>query len=110
MTIDWYVYWIIGCGLAAQVWIGWQIGRVAVRLIYAAIAACSFVRFAWACGRVHGFRPMPCPRRLYALKVWADMFILLASEGPRSVSHMGGAGRWNGIGDWAVFPRKEASA
>lgn len=106
MTIDWYVYWILFCGLAVQVLIGWQLGRVLVRLAYAAIAACSFVRFAWACGREHGFRPMRGPRWAHAPKVWFDMFILLAGSGRGNVSHMGGAGSWNGIGNWTVFPKE----
>lgn len=106
MNIDWYVLWLMACGIAAQAWIFWKLGRVAGNLIYAAVAAGSFVRFAWACGREHGFRPMRCPRLLYAPKVWFDMFILLA-DGPKgSVSSMGGAGCWKGIGNWTVFPKK----
>lgn len=107
MTIDYFTYWIVGCGLAAQVWICWRGGVICGRLIYAAIAACSFVRFAWACGLEHGFRPMRCPIWAYAPVVWFDMFVLLAGSGGGKVSHMGGAGSWKGISNWTVFPKEQ---
>jgi hypothetical protein len=107
--IDWYVYWVILCGIVLNAWLALKLGRVAGHLIYAAIAACSFTRFAWACGREHGFRPMPCPRWLYAPAVWFDIFVALSGGTKGSVTHMGGAGVWRGIGNWTVFPRKEAA-
>lgn len=109
MTIEWYAYWIIGCGLAVQVWIGWKIGRALGGLLYAAVAAGSFTRFAWACGREHGFRDLRYPRWVYAPKVWFSMFCRLAGAEKGEVQAMGGSGCWKGIGNWTVYPKQEVA-
>ena len=105
--VDCYVYWVVFCGLAANLWLCVQLGGVAGRVIYAAAAAASFTRFAWACGRVHGFKVQKLPSWVYAPQVWFGFFITELGATKGSISHMGGAGTWNGIGDWTVFPRKE---
>lgn len=105
--VDWYVYWVVFCGLAANLWLCVKLGGVAGRVIYAAAAAASFTRFCWACGRVHGFKVQKLPSWVYAPQVWFGFFIAELGATKGSISHMGGAGAWNGIGDWTVFPRKE---
>ena len=105
--IELYVYWVVFCGLAANLWLCVKLGGVAGRVIYAAAAAASFTRFCWACGRVHGFKVLKLPSWVYAPQVWFGFFITELGATKGSISHMGGAGAWNGIGDWTVFPRKE---
>ena len=105
--IELYVYWVVFCGLAANLWLCVKLGGVAGRVIYAAAAAASFTRFCWACERVHGFKVQKLPSWVYAPQVWFGFFITELGATKGSISHMGGAGAWNGIGDWTVFPRKE---
>ncbi|MBF8729756.1 hypothetical protein IRZ59_04805 [Pseudomonas guariconensis] len=101
----WFAWWMFLCGLGLHLWI---FGRAIGSVIYAAIVAGSFVRFAWACGKEHGFRPMPCPRWMYAPVMWGEMFITVLGAPKGSVRHMGGAGVWSGIGNWTVYPKQEA--
>lgn len=108
MSVEWYVYWVIASGLIFNIWLTLQLGKVCGGLLYTAAAATSFTRFAWACGRVHGFRPQRFPRWMYAPSVWGSFFAASLGAGKGEVSHMGGAGVWNGIGNWTVYPRKEA--
>lgn len=105
--VEWYVYWVVISGLAANLWLCFKLGGVAGRLIYASVAAASFVRFAWACGKVHGFKRRRFPAWVYAPLVWGEFFLIELECSKGSLSHMGGAGVWNGIGDWTVFPAKE---
>lgn len=105
--IEWYVYWVVICGLAANLWLCLRLGGIVGRLIYAAVAAASFVRFAWACGRVHGFKKRNVPAWVYGPQLWAEFFLIELEASKGTLSHMGGAGVWNGIGDWTVFPPKE---
>lgn len=107
MNTEWFAYWIIACGIIFSIWLVYLIAKLCGQLIYTALAAASFTRFAWACGRVHGFRVHRFPRWMYAPAVWFSFFC--ASLGAGTVSHMGGSGVWNGIGNWTVFPRKGAS-
>lgn len=108
MTIDWYVCSLLVCGLAAQFWVCLKIGKFLGRLAYAAVAAASFTLFAWACGRVHGFRERSYPHWIYAPHVWFAFLLIELGSPARSIQHMGGHGVWNGIGDWQVAPREEA--
>ena len=105
--IEWHVYWIVFCGLAVNLWICVKLGGLATRLTYAAVAAASFVRFCWACGKIHGFKKNKFPAWLYAPQIWFEFFVTELGAGKTGISHMGGAGQWNGIGDWVVFPAKE---
>lgn len=108
MKADWYVYWIVICGLAANLWMAIKIGKIFGHFLYASVAAASFTRFCWACGKVHGFKGKPFPHWVYAPWIWFE-FLIIEMGGPaRSISHMGGAGVWNGIGDWTVFPKEAA--
>lgn len=109
MSIGWMIFWVAGCGLVLNLWLFWKVGRLLGAAIYAAAAAASFVRFAWACANVHGFRPMPCPRWMYAPVIWGELFLSLLGARKGSVSHYGGYGAWKGIGDWTVFPVKEGA-
>ncbi|MFJ3486598.1 hypothetical protein ACIPL1_24815 [Pseudomonas sp. NPDC090202] len=107
MNIEWYVYWVVICGFAANMWLIWKTGKILGHLVYAAAAAASFTRFAWACGKEHGFRERRLPRFMYAPWIWFEFFITELGAPKGSISHMGGAGVWKGIGKWTVFPRKE---
>lgn len=106
--IEWYVYWVVFCGLAVNFWLCVKLFEAFGRAAYAAVAAASFVRFAWACGKVHGFKKRKFPAWVYGPLVWAEFFLIELEASKGTLSHMGGAGVWNGIGDWTVFPAKEA--
>jgi len=106
---DWYVYWVVICGLAANMWLTWVAGKYLGRLVYAAVAAASFTRFAWACGRVRGFKVRKFPYWVYAPQLWFAFLLIEMGSPVRTISHMGGEGVWNGIGDWTVSPSKEAN-
>jgi hypothetical protein len=110
MTVEWYVYWIVICGLAANFWMAVKIGKLFGHLLYAAVAAASFTRFCWACGKVHGFKDRPFPHWIYAPLVWFEFVRIEMGSPARTINHMGGAGVWNGIGDWTVLPAKEAES
>lgn len=107
--VEWYVCWVVVCGLIANLWLCLKVGKVFGRIIYAALAACSFVRFAWACGKAHGFKVKRFPAWIYAPQLWAEFFLIELEASQGTLSHMGGAGVWNGIGDWTVFPSKESA-
>ena len=107
MTIDWYVYWVVLSGFVANIWLALWIGKRFGRFLYAAAAAASFTRFCWACGRVHGFKNRTFPSWIYAPQVWFAFLLIELGHPARSISHMGGEGVWNGIGDWSVSPVKE---
>lgn len=106
MVFDLYVYWVLICGLAVNLWLAVKFGGLLGRLAYSVAAATSFVRFAWACAQVHGFAPRRFPAWFYAPQIWWEFFVIELGGDKRSISHMGGAGTWNGIGDWTVFPAK----
>lgn len=102
------VYWVIACGITLNIWIVWKLGGVAGRILYAALAAASFTRFAWACGKVHGFKKNKHPSWVYAPVVWWTFFsveLISGRSGP--IEHLGGSGTWSGIGKWNVNPRQE---
>jgi hypothetical protein len=105
MSNEWFAYWIMSCGMIFSVWLVYLLAKLCGQLIYTALAAASFTRFAWACGRVHGFNTRRFPLWIYAPAVWGSFFC--TSLGIGTVSCMGGAGQWRGIGDWTVYPRKE---
>lgn len=105
---NWYVYWLIGCGFLAQIPLLWCGGKILGQLIYAAAAATSITRFAWACARVHGFRPRRFPNWVYAPKFWFTYFRVELGSAPGKSEHFGGSGVWKGIGKWTVHPKKDA--
>lgn len=106
-----FILWLLSAGMGATLWLGVKLGRGLGAVIYACAAATSFTRFAWACGKEHGFRELRYPRWMHAPVVWGDIFFTLLGAAKGSVSHYGGAGVWNGIGDWTVFPAsKEGDA
>jgi hypothetical protein len=105
-AVDWYVHWVVICGLALNLWLGVKLGGLLGRLAYSVVAATSYVRFAWACAKVHGFRPRKYPAWMYAPQIWCEFFVVELCGAKGSISSMGGAGTWNGIGDWTVFPAK----
>lgn len=105
--INWFVWWVVGCGIVFNAWLVWGLAKVCGSLIYTAIAAASFTRFCWACGKVHGFKGQKFPSWIYAPRVWWGFFSVSLGARPGSINHMGGSGVWNGIGNWTVFPRKE---
>lgn len=104
---DYYVIYLVVCGIGANFWLGTKLGRGMGAFLYACAAATSFTRFAWASGRVHGFRKLPYPRWMHAPVVWFDIFFVLLGATKGSVTHYGGAGVWRGIGDWSVHPAKK---
>lgn len=104
--MNWTTLWVLACGVAVQFWIGTKIGKGIGVVVAAAILACSYTRFAWACGRVHGFKRNRFPPAFYAPQVWASFF-LAELGGGKAVVSMGGSGVWNGFGNWTVFPRKD---
>jgi len=108
IKMDFYVYWLIGGSLVFNIWLGLKVGAILGRVLYASVAAASFTRFCWACGRVHGFKVRRFPAWVYGHQVWFEFFIIELGAPSRTISHMGGAGVWKGIGDWTVFPAKEA--
>ncbi|EIK96076.1 hypothetical protein PMM47T1_13990 [Pseudomonas sp. M47T1] len=101
-------YWLIATGVAMNVLIVWTLARLCGRLVYTAVAAASFTRFCWACGRVHGFKENKFPSWVYAPWVWYGFFSVSLWDKPGSINHLGGAGVWKGVGNWTVFPVKEA--
>ena len=106
-----YLYWIIACGIALNIWMVWKLGGVSGRILYAAAAAASFTRFCLACGKVHGFRKQKHPSWIYAPMVWWTFFsveVISGKLGP--IKHLGGSGEWRGIGQWTVFPKKESDS
>lgn len=105
--INWFVWWVVGCGLAFNGWLVWNLAKVSGHLIYTAVAAASFTRFCWACGKVHGFKGRKFPSWVYAPQVWFGFFAVSLGAAPGSINHMGGAGVWSGIGKWTVYPAKE---
>lgn len=107
MTIDWYVYWLGACGVALNLWLAWKVGKFLGVIVAAAVIASSITRFAWACSKVHGFRPMRFPRWMHAPAIWFEFFLIELGATGRSVTHLGGRGVWKGVGDWTVFPAKE---
>lgn len=104
IDIEWYVYWVVASGLFFNGWLVWCLARICGHAMYAAVAAVSFTRFCWACGKVHGFRERKLPSWVCAPQVWFEFFIIEFGASKGSISHMGGAGVWNGIGNWTVFP------
>ncbi|WP_295487978.1 hypothetical protein [uncultured Pseudomonas sp.] len=106
MNIEWYLWYLLGCGFLAQFWIYSRLGRVFGRAMYAAVVASSLLRFAWACARVHGFRERRLPAWMYAPGYWLSFFLMELEGKPRKVEHFGGYGQWNGIGKWVVYPRQ----
>jgi len=106
--VGWYVYWLVLCGLVANMWLALKVGKAFARVLYAAAAAASFTRFAWACGRVHGFKGRVFPSWIYAPQIWFAFLLIELGSPARTISHMGGEGVWNGIGDWTVFPPRAA--
>ena len=106
--ISWFVWWVVGCGLAFNGWLVLVLARISGHALYAAVAAASFTRFCWACGRVHGLKERKFSPWVYAPQVWFEFFVIELGASKGSISHMGGAGVWKGIGDWTVFPHKEA--
>lgn len=111
MTVDWYVYWVVACGIALNLWLLWRAWKLAVAILAAAIIAASITRFTWACAKTHGFKPTRFPRWVYAPAIWFDFFLIeLGASGRRSFTHLGGRGVWSGVGDWTVFPKKQEEA
>ncbi|MDU9393727.1 hypothetical protein [Pseudomonas sp. zfem002] len=106
-SIEMYGYWIMLSGLIFNIWLALRAGKILGRALYASVAAVSFTRFCWACGREHGFKVRPLPAWVYAPQVWFEFFVVELGAPKGTVSHMGGSGVWKGIGDWTVFPAKE---
>jgi len=104
------ILWLLSAGMCATLWIGVKLGRCLGAVLYACAAATSFTRFAWACGKEHGFRELRYPRWMHAPVVWTDIFLAIAGSPKGSVTHYGGSGVWRGIGDWTVFPAKKEEA
>ena len=106
MTIDWYVYWIVGLGLVAQAWLGWHLGKLLVKAAYAIACAISVCRWGFAVGRVHGFaRPAwKWVPELICVEWWA----FFTSSYHSIVQHHRG-GTWSGIGKWTVRPKREGA-
>ncbi|MAB96951.1 MAG: hypothetical protein CMK71_02635 [Pseudomonadaceae bacterium] len=107
MGVELYVWWVLVCGLGANLWLAVKLAGIVARVLYAAAAAISFTRFCWACGKVHGFRRRKLPHWMYAPSVWFGFFSVELWSSADSVAHMGGRGSWRGIGDWHVFPKSE---
>jgi hypothetical protein len=109
MNVEWYVYWVVACGLVFNAWFVWMCARIVWAIAYTALAAASFTRFAWACGREHGFAPRRFPLWVYAPSIWFSFFATSLGAEKGTLSTMGGSGVWNGVGDWTVYPAKETS-
>lgn len=107
MNHEWYLWYLLACGLLAQLWIGLRVGKVLGRVMYATVAASSLLRFAWACAKVHGFRKRRFPVWLYAPGFWLNFFLIELGARPGDITHFGVHGQWKGIGRWSVHPKRD---
>lgn len=71
---------------------------------WAFVLACSWIRWSIVMMRTHGRLPRwkHLPRAF--LNRWVD-FIGYRNNG--ATTYHGNGGRWNGFGDWAVYPKQE---
>lgn len=107
MTIDWAVYWFMGCGIVLSAILAWKLGKVCGDVIYGFLCAVSVCRWGYAVGRVHGFA-RPAWRWVpgFFLSEWLNFSISKAG----SITQYSHGGTWRGIGNWCVFPKKQEQA
>lgn len=103
---DLYLYWLLACGFAANLWLIGRAGRVMGTALFAAAVATSITRFSWRCAQVHGFRKQRLPAWMYVPRYWLTAFLCEFDGKSRTTSHFGGNGIWNGIGNWTVYPKE----
>lgn len=96
------LYFVI-CGIAANAWIGWHVGRALGQIAGAALCAFSFCRFAVAVMRVRGRSRRYIAKRLPG--IWINHFLSELSCDKMTVS--GPSGSWSGYGNWHVHGEKE---
>lgn len=104
--MDWYLIWLMVCGICANAWMGWHLGRGLVHCAWAAVEAASIIRWVWAVGRVHGWKKESrLPQACYAPVAFVRAWWLSIKEPAVTIRLTTGA--WRGVGNWTVFPRGE---
>ena len=75
-----------------------------LEVLWGFVLACSWIRWSVLMMRTHGRLPRwkHLPRAF--INRWID-FIGYRNDG--STAYHGNGGRWNGYGDWVVFPKRE---
>ena len=102
--MDWYIYWLIICGIPVQAFIGWYAGKFIARAVWSFAQACSAMRWMWAIGNVHGFHhgKFGCAIRypFTLCLIWCNF--LIDGDGQINTRY----GTWHAIGNWSVFPKR----
>lgn len=103
--MDWYVVWLVACGIPVQAWICWKLGKFIGAAAGSCVCAISVCRWGVAVGREHGFRRSPwlwVPIHFFGL--WWDF----TTDGVATVIESR-RGKWRGVGNWVVYPKREAA-
>ena len=109
-VMDAWLAWLAFCGIFVNAWLGWNLGKISVHVVWAAISAASWVRWSYAVGREHGFREgMRFPPYVYAPEVFFRRWWMFLGTRAGSISTSGERGSWRGIGSWSVYPAKRAN-
>lgn len=99
--------WLLICGIAVNVWLGWKIGKALGYCIAMFVYAVSYTRWTYSVGKVHGFRECRLP--IWSLIPYTTIsrwwFFVVHDASDMSARSSGGV--WEGIGNWTVFPVRQ---